>query len=101
MAGNGDGNVPIASSSVVDATEVYLADAMALQVSHDSLLGNAEIQKQVLFLLRVGAGIWGSEIRTGPVPPMNHNAITLTAFSPVRLRVFDSLGNHTGLLPDG
>jgi Dockerin type I domain len=90
----------------VDATEIYFADLFALgggtkeNVTHDSMLKNSQIQTQVLGLLRIGRGIWAASIST-EIPTMTHNALKFSAMSPVRLRVFDSDGNHTGLLPDG
>jgi hypothetical protein len=76
------------------------AKIQKITMTHDSMLKNGQIQDQVLALLRIGRGVWANSINT-EIPTMTHNNFKFTAMSPVRLRVFDSDGNHTGLLPDG
>lgn len=96
----GDETVPMASAETVDANAVYYADLAALRTTHSKMPGDSQIQRQVLGLLRNGAGIYGSDIKLDR-PFVFRQTITYSTFSPVRLSVYDSHGNHCGFLPDG
>ncbi len=102
VTSEGDETVPLISAETVQADAIYYANLKELKTIHSEMPGEIHIQNQVLGLLRNGAGVWGdSGLSTTRPTDFYLKALILSAFSPIRLSVYDSQGNHTGFLLDG
>lgn len=99
----GDGTSPLVSAQTTSADAIYYADFAKLNTNHSDMVASAPILDQVLGLLAHGGGIYSAQgIATSPpVISAFPRALLFSAFSPVRVSVYDSLGNRTGLKPDG
>jgi pimeloyl-ACP methyl ester carboxylesterase len=100
FSSDGDGTVALKSAEAINADQKYYADLRRLGGDHGAIMSPSPIRQLVLNLLQGLTDTTSPYISTSR-PTTFSRSTTLVTCSPVRLGVYDSLGNHTGVLPDG
>jgi hypothetical protein len=90
----GDGTVPLISATAINSKKQFY-----VKLNHGAILGDNDILALIANLLQNNENYTSVKIRTS-LPEMK-NSINFTTCSPVRFVVYDSMGNRTGVLPDG
>jgi hypothetical protein len=91
----GDGTVPL-----VSATEINSKKQFYVELNHGAMLSDSDVLTLIANLLRNNENYTSEKIHTF-LPKLERNCIVFGTLSPVRFVVYDSMGNRTGVLPDG
>jgi len=91
----GDGTVPLNSATAINSKKQFY-----VELDHGGMLSDVDVLTLIVNLLRNNDNYISDKIRTS-LPKEMKNIINFMTLSPVRFVVYDSIGNCTGILPDG
>ncbi|HVM73297.1 MAG TPA: hypothetical protein VMU13_00230 [Candidatus Paceibacterota bacterium] len=103
---DGDGTVVIPSAVATTSWETYYVDLdtnnhdHGLNLNHASILEAKPTQNLLNLLLSSSTELLPTYVTTTlPIPASNDKRMRLRVLSPVSLDAYDTLGNHTGVVP--
>lgn len=88
----GDGTVPVKSANNVYGTKTYFA----LNTEHGTMLTRDGTRQQITNLLSGNEAIPNTTLLTTDPSECHFNGEVVSVHSPVKLDIYDALGNHTG-----